>query len=120
VAHAPLDCSAAVLYTGSGGAESARTAGPGPCPPNQPAAGRHLSPDSEGCSGMDLPEEDHCALARRLVEDANGEEQLVYIDYASGPLMYVYIESGKVTKVQTMVTLYTASQAQSGQMPKPN
>ena len=34
--------------------------------------------------------------------DANGErEQLVYIDYASGPLMYAYIESGKVTKVQT-------------------
>ena len=34
--------------------------------------------------------------------DANGErEQLVYIDYASRPLMYVYIESGKVTKVQT-------------------
>jgi hypothetical protein len=33
---------------------------------------------------------------------ANGkQEQLVYIDYASGPLMYVYIESGKVTKIQT-------------------
>jgi hypothetical protein len=34
--------------------------------------------------------------------DAIGErEQLVYIDYASGPLMYVYVESGKVTKIQT-------------------
>jgi hypothetical protein len=33
---------------------------------------------------------------------ANGEQdQLVYIDYASGPLMHVYIESGKVTKIQT-------------------
>jgi hypothetical protein len=37
-----------------------------------------------------------------LTVAASGErEQLVYIDYASGPLMYVYIERGKVTAVQT-------------------
>jgi hypothetical protein len=42
--------------------------------------------------------------------DAHGErDQLVYIDYTSGPLMYVYIESGKVTKVQTLVASVTAA-----------
>jgi hypothetical protein len=40
--------------------------------------------------------------AANLTVDANGErEQLIFIDYTTGPLMHVYIERGKVTMVQT-------------------
>jgi hypothetical protein len=47
---------------------------------------------------------DKCGPWNEANRDANGErEQLVYIDYASGPLMYVYIESGKVHEDPDMV-----------------
>jgi hypothetical protein len=47
---------------------------------------------------------DKCGPWNEANRHANGErEQFVYIDYASGPLMYVYIESGKVHEDPDMV-----------------